>query len=150
MIVKIKDGFTEKGLTLEEAYILSRIQYYEDEELHYYESNEAIAKMMGKSTSTVRRAISNLIEKGYITKKVLGRRRILSINSVHNEQLLDGHIEHNNVHIEHNNVHNEQLLDGHIEQHKENRMSDEELMAEVTNGIERLKRIRMERELEND
>ena len=126
MIIKINDNFTEQGLTLEEAYILARVRYYEDEELQYYESNETIAKTIGKSISTARRTVDSLVSKGYLTKKVLGRRRILSINGVHNEQVV------------------------HNEQDKESRMSNEELMAEFTNGIERLKKLRMERELEND
>lgn len=148
MIVKINDNFTEQGLTLEEAYILARVRYYEDEELQYYESNETIAKIIGKSISTVRRAVDSLVNKGYLNKKVLGRRRILSINSVHNEQLLEGHIERYSAHNEHHNAHNEHHEED--EPKETNRMSDEELMAEFTNGIERLKKLRMESELEND
>lgn len=80
MNVKIKDKFLEKGLTLEEAYILGRVQYFEDEGLPYYESNEAIAKLLHKSRSYIKKCINELVENGYLNKTVSSRRRLLSIN----------------------------------------------------------------------
>ena len=91
MIVQIKDGFREQGLTLEETYILNRVKFYDDEDIPYIESNLTLAKIMGKSESTVRRAINNLILKGFLNKRTVGRTRVLSTshierNSVHNDE----------------------------------------------------------------
>lgn len=93
MILKIEDDFVEQGLTLEEAFILARVQYYEDEETPCIESNLTIAKMIGKSESTTRRAIESLIEKGYLNRSIVRKTRILSINGVHNEQVNEQHVE---------------------------------------------------------
>lgn len=132
MITKINDELMKQGLTLEEAYILGRVKYYCDEEIPYIESNLTIAKAMGKSESTVKRSINNLVLNGYLNKETVGRTRTLSISGIG---------------FEPSNVHNEP----HKDKPKEtNRMSDEELRAEFESGIERLKKIRMERELEND
>ena len=85
MNVKIKDKFLEIGLTLEEAYILGRVQYFEDEGLPYYESNEAIAKLLHKSRSYIKKCINELVENGYLNKTVSSRRRLLSINHTEKE-----------------------------------------------------------------
>lgn len=87
MIIKINDEFIEKGLTLEEAYILARVQHYEESKTQCIESNLTLAKAMGKSESTARRAIENLIEKGYLNRSIVKNTRILSIEQVvHIEQ----------------------------------------------------------------
>lgn len=98
IFVKITDGFREQGLTLEQAYIKGRVSRFNDGGLLYYESNKTLSKIMGKSESTVRRAIDGLVKEGYIYKKTLPRKRLLSTkpfnNGVHKEQLLDVHREH--------------------------------------------------------
>lgn len=80
--VIINDSFLENGLTLEEAYILGRVKSFENNGLTYYESNETIAKLIGKSKSTVKKAINNLISKGYLNKEVRKRSRLLSTSEV--------------------------------------------------------------------
>lgn len=80
--VIINDSFLENGLTLEEAYILGRVKSFENNGLTYYESNETIAKLIGKSKSTVKKAINNLILKGYLNKEVRKRSRLLSTSEV--------------------------------------------------------------------
>lgn len=98
MFVKIPDNFTEQGITLEQAYIKGRVSRFNDGGLLYYESNKTLSKIMGKSESTVRRAIDGLVKEGYLYKKTLPRKRLLStkpFNSKgHNEQLIDVHREH--------------------------------------------------------
>lgn len=86
MILKIDCNFAEHGLTLEEAFVLARVQYYEEDKTPCIESNLTIAKAMAKSESTARRAIESLIEKGYLKREIVKKARILSINGVHNEQ----------------------------------------------------------------
>lgn len=78
--VIINDSFLENGLTLEEAYILGRVRSFENNGLSYYESNETIAKLIGKSKSTVKKAINELVEKGYLNKEARKRSRLLSTN----------------------------------------------------------------------
>ena len=78
--IKIDCNFAEQGLTPEEAFILGRVKSFEEESLPYYESNETIAKMIGKSKSTVKNSINALVEKGYIRKETRKRSRLLSIN----------------------------------------------------------------------
>ncbi len=78
--VIINDSFLENGLTLEEAYILGRVRSFENNGLTYYESNETIAKLIGKSKSTVKKAINELVEKGYLSKETRKRSRLLSTN----------------------------------------------------------------------
>ena len=78
--IKIDCDFVEKGLTLEEAFILGRVKSFEEEGSPYYESNETIAKMIGKSKSTVKNSINALVEKGYIRKEIRKRSRLLSIS----------------------------------------------------------------------
>lgn len=86
MILKIDGNFAEYGLTLEEAFIIARVQYYEEDKTPCIESNLTIAKAMGKSESTARRAIESLIKKGYLKREIVKKARILSIKGVHNEQ----------------------------------------------------------------
>lgn len=105
MIVQIKDGFREHGLTLEEAYILNRVKFYDDEDIPYIESNLTLAKIMGKSESTVRRAINNLILKGFLNKMTVGRTRVLSTSHIERNSV---HEERNSAHTEHNSVHNDE------------------------------------------
>lgn len=98
MFVKIPDNFTEQGLTLEHAYIYWRVARFNDGGLPYYESNKTLSKIMGKSESTVRRAIDGLVKEGHLYRKSLPRKRLLSIKPFNyegqNEQLIDVHREH--------------------------------------------------------
>lgn len=89
MIIKIDGNFAEHGLTLEEAFVLARVQYYEENKAPCIESNLTIAKAMGKSESTARRAIESLIEKGYLKREIVKKARILYINDVNNEQVAE-------------------------------------------------------------
>ena len=133
--VIIYDDFREQGLTLEQAYILRRVERFNNLGLPCYESYKTLSKIMGKSESTVRRAIDELVKKGYLFKKTLPRKRLLSTKpfnneaqnepnknnkGVHREQLLDGH--------------NEQLLDGHREQHGSNESIDKSSMVFTENN----------------
>lgn len=79
MFVKIPDNFTEQGLTLEHAYILWRVARFNDGGLPYYESNKTLSKIMGKSESTVKRYIDELIKNGHLYRKTRTRKRLLSI-----------------------------------------------------------------------
>lgn len=79
MFVKIPDNFTEQGLTLEHAYIYWRVARFNDGELPYYESNKTLAKIMGKSESTVKRYIDELVKEGHLYRKTRTRKRLLSI-----------------------------------------------------------------------
>lgn len=140
MFVKIPDNFAEQGLTLEQAYILGRVSRFNHGGLLYYESNKTLSKIMGKSESTVRRAIDGLVKEGYLYKKTLPRKRLLSTkpfnsevqnepnknnNGVHREQLIDGH--------------NEQLIDVHREHHESNKNASESSMVFTENitGVHR-------------
>lgn len=69
--------FVEKGLTLEEAYILGRVKSLSDENLIYRETNESIANAMGKSVRSVKNWINSLAKKGYLRKEYDGRCRML-------------------------------------------------------------------------
>lgn len=73
----VDNDFVEKGLTLEEAYILGRVRSLSDENSIYRETNEEIAKVMGKSVSSVKRCINNLVKKGYLRKGYNWRSRML-------------------------------------------------------------------------
>lgn len=77
--VKIQDNFTEQGLTLEQAYILGRVSRFNDGGLPYYESNKTLAEIMGKSESTVKRYIDELVKEGHLYRKTRTRKRLLSI-----------------------------------------------------------------------
>lgn len=79
MFVKIPDNFTEQGLTLEQAYILGRVARFNDVGSPYYESNKTISNVMGKSESTVKRYIDELVKKGHLYRKTRTRKRLLSI-----------------------------------------------------------------------
>lgn len=79
MFVKIPDNFTEQGLTLEHAYIYWRVARFNDGGLPYYESNKTLAEIMGKSESTVKRYIDELVKEGHIYRKTRTRKRLLSI-----------------------------------------------------------------------
>ncbi len=140
IFVKIPDSFREQGLTLEQAYIKGRVSRFNHGGLLYYESNKTLSKIIGKSESTVRRAIDGLVKEGYLYKKTLPRKRLLSTkpfnsevqnepnknnNGVHREQLLDGH--------------NEQLIDVHREHHESNKNASESSMVFTENitGVHR-------------
>ena len=79
MFVKIPDNFTEQGLTLEHAYIYWRVARFNDGGLLYYESNKTLAEIMGKSESTVKRYIDELVKEGHLYRKTRTRKRLLSI-----------------------------------------------------------------------
>ncbi|WP_288208703.1 helix-turn-helix domain-containing protein [uncultured Catenibacterium sp.] len=79
MFVKIPDNFTEQGLTLEHAYIYWRVARFNDGGLPYYESNKTLAEIMGKSESTVKRYIDELVKEGHLYRKTRTRKRLLSI-----------------------------------------------------------------------
>lgn len=79
MFVKIPDNFTEQGLTLEQVYILERVARFNDGGLPYYESNKTLAEIMGKSESTVKRYIDELVKEGHLYRKTRTRKRLLSI-----------------------------------------------------------------------
>lgn len=97
MFVKIPDNFTEQGLTLEQAYILERVARFNEGGLLYYESNKTLSKIMGRSESTVKRYIDELVKKGHLYRKTRTRKRLLSIKpfnyEVQNEPLLEGQNE---------------------------------------------------------
>ena len=133
--VIIYDDFREQGLTLEQAYILGRVSRFNNLGLPCYESYKTLSKIMGKSESTVRRAIDGLVKEGNLYKKTLPRKRLLSIKpfnyegqnepnknnkGVHREQLLD--------------VHNEQLVDVHKEHHKSDKNGSESSMLFTENN----------------
>lgn len=80
MIIKIDDEFIKNGLSLEEAYILGRIKSFNDEGFQYEESNRGLAEAIGKTERVAIKYINNLILKGYLNKKTVGKRRILSIS----------------------------------------------------------------------
>lgn len=79
MFVKIPDNFTEQGLTLEHAYIYWRVARFNDGGLPYYESNKTLAEIMGKSETTVKRYIDELVKEGNLYRKTRTRKRLLSI-----------------------------------------------------------------------
>ena len=101
IFVKITDGFREQGLTLEQAYIKGRVSRFNDGGLLYYESNKTLSKIMGKSESTVRRAIDGLVKEGYIYKKTLPRKRLLSTKPFNNKAQNEPNKNNNGVHREH-------------------------------------------------
>lgn len=76
-IIMVDKDFVEKGLTLEEAYILGRVKSLSDENLIYRETNESIANAMGKSVRAVKNWINSLVKKGYLRKEYNGRCRML-------------------------------------------------------------------------
>lgn len=122
--VIIYDDFREQGLTLEQVYILKRVERFNNLGLPCYESYKTLSRIMGKSESTVRRAIDGLVKEGYLYKKTLPRKRLLSTKPFNNEV-------QNEPNINNKCVHREQLLDGHNEQlidvHREHHESNESI-----------------------
>lgn len=118
--VNIYDNFTEQGITLEQAYILGRVARFNKVGSPYYESNKTISKIMGKSESTVKRYIDELVKKGYLHRKTSKRKRLLSINAF-NYEVQNGPYELYEVQ-------NELLVEGQNEPYKSNKNSDETLM----------------------
>lgn len=125
--VIIYDDFREQGLTLEQAYILRRVERFNNLGLPCYESYKTLSKIMGKSESTVRRAIDELVKKGYLFKKTLPRKRLLSTKPFNNEA-------QNEPNKNNKGVHREQLLDGHREQHGSNESIDKSSMVFTENN----------------
>ena len=91
MFVKIPDNFTEQGLTLEHAYIYWRVARFNDGGLPYYESNKTLAEIMGKSESTVKRYIDELVKEGHLYRKTRTRKRLLSIKPFNYEYQNEPH-----------------------------------------------------------
>ena len=110
MFVKIPDNFTEQGLTLEQAYILGRVSRLNNVGLPYYESNKTIANVMGKSESTVKRYIDELVKNGHLYRKTRTRKRLLSIKPFN--------YEGQNEPYKGYGVQNEPLLEGQNEPHE--------------------------------
>lgn len=112
MFVKIPDNFTEQGLTLEHAYIYWRVARFNDGGLPYYESNKTLAEIMGKSESTVKRYIDELVKEGHLYRKTRTRKRLLSIKPFNYEV--------QNEPYKGNEGQNELLLEGQNEPHEGN------------------------------
>ena len=112
MFVKIPDNFTEQGLTLEQAYILGRVSRLNNVGLPYYESNKTLSETMGKSESTVKRYIDELVKKGHLYRKTSTRKRLLSINPFNYEVQNEPYKGYE--------VQNEPLLEGQNEPHEGN------------------------------
>lgn len=140
IFVKIPDSFREQGLTLEQAYIKGRVSRFNDGGLLYYESNKTLSKIMGKSESTVRRAIDGLVKEGHLYRKSLPRKRLLSIKPFNYEGQNEPNKNNNGVHREHLlDGHNEQLIDVHREHHESNKNASESSMVFTENitGVHR-------------
>lgn len=75
--IMVDNNFIEKGLTLDEAYILGLVRTNADYNNIFHETNEEIAKEMGKSVSSVKRCINSLVKKGYLRKEYNWRCRML-------------------------------------------------------------------------
>ena len=79
--ILVDKDFAEKGLTLEEAYILGRVKSLSDGNLIYRETNESIANAMGKSVRAVKNWINSLVEKGYLKREYRTKNtRYLTVN----------------------------------------------------------------------
>ena len=128
MFVKIPDNFTEQGLTLEYAYIYWRVARFNDGGLPYYESNKTLAEIMGKSESTVKRYIDELVKEGHLYRKTRTRKRLLSIKpfnyEVQNEPYKGYEIQ------------NEPLLEVQNEPHESNKSIGESSMRVKMNPYE--------------
>lgn len=134
IFVKIPDSFREQGLTLEQAYIKGRVSRFNHGGLLYYESNKTLSKIMGKSESTVRRAIDGLVKEGYLYKKTLPRKRLLSTKPFNSEVQNEPNKNNNGVHREQLlDSHNEQLIDVHREHHESNKNASESSMVFTEN-----------------
>lgn len=141
IFVKIPDSFREQGLTLEQAYIKGRVSRFNDGGLLYYESNKTLSKIMGKSESTVRRAIDGLVKEGHLYRKSLPRKRLLSIKPFNYEGQNEPNKNNNGVHREHLlDGHNEQLIDVHREHHESNKKASESSMVFTENIMSRSQR----------
>lgn len=128
MFVKIPDNFTEQGLTLEQAYILGRVSRLNNVGLPYYESNKTLSETMGKSESTVKRYIDDLVKKGHLYRKTRTRKRLLSINPFN--------YEGQNEPYKGYEVQNEPLLEVQNEPHENNKSIDESSMRFKMNPYE--------------
>lgn len=128
MFVKIPDNFTEQGLTLEQAYILGRVSRLNNVGLPYYESNKTLSETMGKSESTVKRYIDDLVKKGHLYRKTRTRKRLLSIKPFN--------YEGQNEPYKGYEVQNEPLLEGQNEPHESNKSIDESSMRFKMNPYE--------------
>lgn len=128
MFVKIPDNFTEQGLTLEQAYILGRVSRLNNVGLPYYESNKTLSETMGKSESTVKRYIDDLVKKGHLYRKTRTRKRLLSIKTFN--------YEGQNEPYKGYEVQNEPLLEGQNEPHESNKSIDESSMRVKMNPYE--------------
>lgn len=120
MFVKIPDNFTEQGLTLEQAYILGRVARFNDVGSPYYESNKTISNVMGKSESTVKRYIDELVKKGHLYRKTRTRKRLLSIKPFN--------YEGQNEPYKGYEVQNEPLVEGQNEPYESNKSIGESSM----------------------
>ena len=141
IFVKIPDDFREQELTLEQAYIKGRVSRFNDGGLLYYESNKTLSKIMGKSESTVRRAIDGLVKEGHLYRKSLPRKRLLSIKPFNYEGQNEPNKNNNGVHREHLlDGHNEQLIDVHREHHESNENASKSSMVFTENITSRSQR----------
>ena len=126
--VKIPDGFREQGLTLELAYIYWRVARFNDGGLPYYESNKTLAEIMGKSESTVKRYIDELVKEGHLYRKTRTRKRLLSINPFNYEVQNEPYKGYE--------VQNEPLLEGQNEPYESNKSIGESSMRVKMNPRE--------------
>lgn len=126
--VKIPDGFREQGLTLELAYIYWRVARFNDGGLPYYESNKTLAEIMGKSESTVKRYIDELVKEGHLYRKTRTRKRLLSINPFNYEVQNEPYKGYE--------VQNEPLLEGQNEPYESNKSIGESSMRVKMNLCE--------------
>lgn len=128
IFVKIPDGFREQGLTLELAYIYWRVARFNDGGLPYYESNKTLAEIMGKSESTVKRYIDELVKEGHLYRKTRTRKRLLSINPFNYEVQNEPYKGYE--------VQNEPLLEGQNEPYESNKSIGESSMRVKMNPCE--------------
>lgn len=126
--VKIPDGFREQGLTIELAYIYWRVARFNDGGLPYYESNKTLAEIMGKSESTVKRYIDELVKEGHLYRKTRTRKRLLSINPFNYEVQNEPYKGYE--------VQNEPLLEGQNEPYESNKSIGESSMRFKMNPCE--------------
>ena len=124
--VIIYDDFREQGLTLVKAYIVGRVSRFNNVGSPYYESNKTLHKIMGISESTVKRTIDELVKEGYLYKKTLPRKRLLSTkpfnNEGHGEPLVEGH--------------GEPLVEGHGEPHERVMVNHYKIEDKIEDKIE--------------
>lgn len=99
--VIIRDDFREQGLTLEQAYIKGRVERFNNLGFSCYESYKTLSKIMGKSESTVRRAIDGLVKDGHLYRKSLPRKRLLSTKPFNSEVQNEPNKNNKGVHREH-------------------------------------------------